>query len=144
MLGGQSLAGCADGAEHVHLASAADRRTLGAADLDDAFAGILEEGGEAGAEAAGAFEYPAAAAGHMRAGEVEKALVAAVVDGGVGGLQEGADGADGCCGEGVAVSIDSDDAVDVFCKHGHAFVVLLRADGRGRRRPGWSHHVAEL
>jgi predicted acyl esterase len=40
--------------------------------------------------------------------------------------------ADGCRGEGVAVSIDSDDAVDVFCKHGHA-VVLLRADGRGRQ-----------
>lgn len=143
VLGGQCLAGRADGVEHVRLASASDRRALGAADLDNTFAGVIEEGGEAGAEAAGAFECPTAAIGHVRAGEVEKALVAAAVGGGVGGLQDGADGADGCCGEGVAVRVDADDAIDLFCEHGHA-VVLLRANGRGRRRPGWSHHVAEL
>ncbi|MEV6021768.1 hypothetical protein [Streptomyces sp. NPDC052036] len=84
-----------------------------------------KEGCEAGAVAAGSFECPAAAARDMRAGEVERALVAAAVGRCVGGLQDGADGADGCCGDGVAVGVDADDALDVFCKHGHA-VVLLR------------------
>ncbi|OIJ95357.1 hypothetical protein BIV23_34980 [Streptomyces monashensis] len=72
----------------------------------------------AGAVTAGSFECPAAAAGYVLAGGLQQASVS----------QDGAYGADGRCGEGVAVGVDSDDAVDVFCKHGHA-VVLLRADG---------------
>ena len=61
----------------------------------------------------------------MQTGEVEKALVAAAMGGCISGLQDGADRADGRCGERVAVGVDTDDAIDVFCKHGHA-VVLLR------------------
>ncbi|MFE5827703.1 hypothetical protein ACFQ7B_38960 [Streptomyces erythrochromogenes] len=49
------------------------------------------------------------------------------VDCGAG--QDGADGADGGCGQGVAAGVNADDAIDLFCEHGHA-VVLLRADDR--------------
>jgi hypothetical protein len=101
---------------------------LGAADLDDAFTSVFEESGEAGAVTAGSFECPAAASGHMLTGELQQAPIPAGVSGCIGGFQDGAYGAHGGCGEGVAVGVDSDDAVDVFCKHGHA-VVLLRADG---------------
>ncbi|GAA5210894.1 hypothetical protein GCM10023323_40320 [Streptomyces thinghirensis] len=98
------------------------------ADLDDLFTGVCEEGGEAGTVAAGPFENPTAPTRNVLMGELQQALVAAGVCGYVGGLQHGADGADGGCGERVTVGVDTDDAVDVFCEHGHA-VVLLRADG---------------
>jgi hypothetical protein len=35
--------------------------------------------------------------------------------------------ADGGCGEGVAVGVDADDAVDQLCQHGHAVVLLVGA-----------------
>lgn len=56
VLGGQGLAGCADGVEHVCLTAAPNGWALGTADFDDAFSGVLEEVGEVGAEAAGSFE----------------------------------------------------------------------------------------
>ncbi|MFG2794858.1 hypothetical protein [Streptomyces sp. NPDC048419] len=54
VLESQGLASCTDGVEHVHVAAAADRWAFGAPELDDAFACVFEEGGEAGAVAAGA------------------------------------------------------------------------------------------
>jgi hypothetical protein len=32
---------------------------------------------------------------------------------------------DGGCGEGVAVGVDADDAIDELCQHGHAVVLLV-------------------
>lgn len=144
VLGGQGLLGGPDGIEHVGLASAPVGSPLGPADLDDMFAGLVKKGRESGTVAADAFQSPAAATGDMFTGEVQQAPVTAGVGRGVCAGQDSADGADGGSREGVAVGVDADDAVDLFCKHGHA-VVLLRGRttvvGVGLE---WSHRVAEL
>ncbi|XER99813.1 hypothetical protein HEP87_56705 [Streptomyces sp. S1D4-11] len=80
----------------------------------------------------------------MLAGEVQQLLVTAGIGRRIGGGEDGADGADGCGGKSVSVRVDADDAIDLFCEHGHAVVLLQGLDDRDRRRPGWSHRVAEL
>ncbi|KPI33195.1 hypothetical protein OV450_6688 [Actinobacteria bacterium OV450] len=124
VLGCQGLLRGPDGVEHVGLASAAVGCPLGPADFDDLFAGLVEEGREAGAIAAGAFQGPAAAARDVLAGEVQQAPVTAGVRRGIGAGQDCPDGTDGRCCEGVPVGIDADDAVDLFCEYGHVVVLL--------------------
>jgi hypothetical protein len=102
---------------------------FGRPDLDDLLACVVQEGRQAGAIASDAFQSPAATAGDVLTSEVEQAAVAAGIGRGIGAGQEGADGTDGSRGEGVTVGIDADDAVNLFCEHGHA-VALLRADDR--------------
>ncbi len=123
VLGGQGLLRGPDGVEHVGLASAVGC-TLGPADLDDLLAGLVEEGREAGAVAADAFQGPASATGDVLAGEVQQAPVTAGIRRGIGAVQDRADGTDGRCREGVSVGIDANDAVDLFCQDGHVVVLL--------------------
>lgn len=124
VFGGQGLTGRADSIEHVGLAPAPDSGALGAADLDNTFTSVFEEGSKSGAVAADAFQCPAPSAGNVLTGEVQQAPVAASVSGCVDGLHDGADRADAGCGESVAVGVDADDAIDLFCEHGHAVVLL--------------------
>lgn len=125
MLADQSFLGRADRIDHVGLAPATDGCALWPADFHDSLAGLVEEGGQASAVAADALQGPAAAAGNVLAGEVQQAPVAAGVGGGVSAGHDRANGADGCGSEGVAVGVDADDAVDLFCEHGHAVVLLM-------------------
>lgn len=94
------------------------------ADFHDVLAGLVEEGGQAGAVAADTFQSPATTAGNVLAGEVQQAPVATSIGGRINAGQNGADRADGCGGEGIAVGVDADDAVDLFCEHSHAVVLL--------------------
>ncbi|MFE0358677.1 hypothetical protein ACFW2I_35090 [Streptomyces nigra] len=100
-----------------------DRLEAGAAGLLDVVGGGGRVDAGPGLDAA-AYRVQAAPAG-----EVQQPPGTAGVGREIGAGQDGADGAGGGCGEGVAVGVDADDAVDVFCAHGHA-VVLLRADDR--------------
>jgi len=137
------LAGGPDGVQRVALGATATGWLLGPANLQDAFAMLLQEPGKAGAEAARPLDRPAAAAGQLGLGEAEQPLLAGRISVGGGVGEHAAEVADGSCGEGVAVGIDADDAVDQLCQHGHA-VVLLGGGGRGRRRLGAGHRAAEL
>jgi hypothetical protein len=58
-------------------------------------------------------------------GEAEQPLVAGRISAGGGVGEHAAEVADGGCGEGVAVGVDADDAVDQLCQHGHAVVLLV-------------------
>jgi hypothetical protein len=59
------------------------------------------------------------------AGEVQQPPVTAGVGRGISAGQDGADGADGGCGEGFAVGVDADDAVDSV-----SMVMRLFSSGR--------------
>src|SRR5215211_4938836 len=77
MVVGERLSGGADCVQGVALGTAAARGPLGPADLHNPLAmGLLQEGGQAGAVAAGALHRPAAPTRHLRLGEVEQAAVA--------------------------------------------------------------------
>jgi hypothetical protein len=106
-------------------------------------AALLQRHRQASAEATGSLDRPQATARNVTVRKVEQLLVARGVGTG-GGLGEyPAEVGDGGRGQGVAVGVDADDAVDKLCQHGHA-VVLLGGGGRGRRRPGRSHRAAQL
>jgi hypothetical protein len=55
-------------------------------------------------------------------GEAEQPLVAGRISAGGGVGEHAAEVADGGCGEGVAVGVDANDAVDQLGQHGHAEV----------------------
>jgi hypothetical protein len=137
------LAGGPDGIQRVALGAAAAGWPLGPGDLDDPLTTLLQHCRQAGAEAARPLDRPAAAAGQVGLGEAEQPLVAGRVGADRGPGQHATEAGDGGRGQGVAVGVDADDAVDRLCQHGHA-VVLLMSDGRGRRRPGRSHRAAQL
>ena len=58
----------------------------------------------------------------MLAGKVHRFLVAVHLWR-VGMREDGTDRGDGGRGQCVAVSVHADDAIDLFCQHGHAVVV---------------------
>jgi hypothetical protein len=80
----ECLAGGPDRVQRVALGTAAGGQPLGTADLHDAFANLVQEHRQAGAEAARPFHRPAATAGDLHASEVEQLLVAGRV--GAGGV----------------------------------------------------------
>jgi hypothetical protein len=96
---------------------------------------LLQHHRQAGAEAARSFHRPTATARQLRLGEVEQLPVADRVGAGGDLSQHAAEVADGGCGEGVAVGVDADDAVDQLCQHGHAVVLLVR--GRPWSASAW-------
>ncbi len=101
MITGQRLAGGADRIELVVLGAVASGRTCGTVDFDGPFAGFEQEGRQAGAEAAAAFDLPHASSGPVPGAEVE----AASVSHGVGGaLHAGEGGAGGCVDDGGGVA----------------------------------------
>ena len=114
MLAGQRFAGGADGVEFVGLGAVTAGRAGGPVDLDDPFAVLEQEGGEPGAEAAGALDRPDPPAGGVQDGEGQDPFVAHRVGGAVqvvddtagGGFDDGGD-------VGVAVGVDADDEVDL-------------------------------
>lgn len=145
MLGGQGFLCRPDRIAHVGLAPATGSGALGSTDFQDLFTCLIEEGGQTLAVAANAFQAPATTAGDVLAGVVQQPpVVATGVGGDISAGRDAANGAHGRSGEGVTVGVEADDAVDLFCEHGHVVVLLHGRDGRGRRRPGWSHRVAEL
>jgi hypothetical protein len=105
------------------------------------FPAVLQEHGQAGAEAARAFHRPNSTTRHRRTSKAQEVLVAGRVGAGGDLSEHAADLGDRGSGQGVAVGVDADDAVNELCQHGHA-VVLLGEGGRGRRRPGRSHRAA--
>jgi len=86
---------------------------------------LLQRRCQAGTEAARSLNRPAAAARQVAVGEAEQLLVAGGV--GAGGClgQHATETGDGGGGQGVAVGVDADDAVDRLCQHGHAVVLLV-------------------
>jgi hypothetical protein len=120
----ERLAGGPYGIQRVALGAGTRGQPLGSADLQDLLAALLQEHRQPGAEAAGSFHRPTPTARNLHAGEVEQLLVADGI-GAHGGLgQHTAEVADGGGGQGVAVGVDADDAVDELCQHGHAVVLL--------------------
>jgi hypothetical protein len=118
------LAGGPDRVQRVALGAAATGWPLGSADLHDLLAVLLQHRRQAGAEAARSLHRPAATARQLRLGEVEQLPVAGRVGAGGDLSQHAAEVADGGGGQGVAVGVDADDAVDELCQHGHAVVLL--------------------
>nr|WP_198682399.1 recombinase family protein [Kribbella sp. VKM Ac-2569] len=112
-------------------------------DLDDPLTTLQQVGGEPGAEAAGALDGPDAAAGCMLVGERDDASVAHGVGCALLLRDNGTRIGDHGCGVGVAVSIDTDDVVDLACQHGHAVPPSVEPD-RCRHRPGCGHRAAGL
>jgi hypothetical protein len=86
------------------------------------FPALLQEHGQAGAEAARSLDRPQATANNVTIREVEQLLVARGVGTGGGVGEDPAEMGDGGRGQGVAVGVDADDAVDELCQHGHAEV----------------------
>jgi hypothetical protein len=115
----ERLAGGPDRVQCVALGAAATGRPLGSADLHDLLAVRLQHHRQAGAEAARSFHRPTATARQLRLGEVEQLPVAGRIGAGGELSQHAAEVADGGGGEGVAVGVDADDAVDELCQHGH-------------------------
>lgn len=120
MLAGQRLTSGAYRVEGVGLATATLGRPLGAADLHHPFAGRLQERRQAGAVAAGSFKGPAAAARDVLAGELQELKVAVGVSGRFDVGEYSTQCTDRGSGQGVAVGIDPDDAIDLLCQRGHA------------------------
>jgi hypothetical protein len=82
-------------------------------------AALLQRHRQARAEATGSLDRPQATARNVTVRKVEQLLVARGVGTG-GGLGEyPAEVGDGGRGQGVAVGVDADDAVDKLCQHGH-------------------------
>jgi hypothetical protein len=115
----KSLAGGPDGVQRVALGAAAAGWPLGSGDLQDLLAVLLQEPRKASAEAARSFHRPAATARQLEQGEVQQPLVAGRVGAGGGPGEHAAEFGDGGGGQGVAVVVDADDAVDELCQHGH-------------------------
>jgi hypothetical protein len=88
-------------------------------DLDDLLTMAKEEGRQPGAEAAGSLDRPAAPPRHLAGPERQQLLVAGGVGGSGGVIQQATDSGDGGGGQGVAVGVDPDDAIDGLCQHGH-------------------------
>ena len=119
MLGDEGVAGNVGGVQGVALGGGAPGRTASAWDLDDLLILVKKKGLQAGAEAAGTLDRPAAPTRQLAGREHQQFWIADGV-GGCGGVhQEAADGGDGRGGQGVAVGVDADDAVDGLCQHGH-------------------------
>ena len=135
------LASGSDGVQRVALGATATGWPLGSAHLDDPLAALLQRHRQASAEATRSLDRPQATARNVTVRKVEQLLVTRGVGTGGGLGEDPAEVGDGGRGQGVAVGVDADDAVDELCQHGHA-VVLLGEGGRGRRRPGRSHRAA--
>jgi hypothetical protein len=107
----RGFASSADRVERVALAAAAGR-PAGPFHLDDPLAAPNQYAGQPGTVAARIFDGEAASAGDMGAREVEQPLVA----GGVGGHdqlpEQATDRRDSRFGQGFAVGVDADDAID--------------------------------
>lgn len=110
----QRFAGCADGVDGVALAATGAVRPLRPGDLDDAFTAPGEVGAQSSAVASGALDGPAAGARGLRAPEVHQLPVPVRVGGDHGFADHGSNPGDGCSGQCVAVSVDTDDGVDGF------------------------------
>jgi len=106
------LAGGPDRVQRVALGTAAAGWPLGPTHLDDLLAVLLQELRQAGAEAARPLDRPAATARNLNAREVEQPLVAGSLGTGGGLGEHPAEVGDGGGGQGVAVGVDADDAVD--------------------------------
>jgi hypothetical protein len=142
MVVAQRLAGGPDGVQRVALGTAASGWPPGSADLHDPLAVLVQPHRQAGPQAAGALDRPAAAAGHLRATQGKQPLVAGRVGAGGGLGQHATQVGDGGGGQGAWVGVDADGRVDLLCQHGHAVVSLVWG-GRGRRRPCRSHRAAQ-
>ena len=115
----EDVTGGSDGVDGVGLGAGAPWRSLGPGDLDQLLAVGAEEGGQARAVAAGALDGPAATAWQLGSGEVEQRLVADGIGTDRGLRQEAADRGEGGGGQGVAVGVDADDAIDELGQGGH-------------------------
>jgi hypothetical protein len=121
----EHLAGGSDRVQRVALGAAAVRWPLGSTHLDDPLTTLLQQRRQAGAEAARSLHRPQAAARNLTVGKAEQLLGAGGVGAGGGLGEHPAEVGHGGRGQGVAVGVDADDAVDQLCQHGHAVVLLL-------------------
>jgi hypothetical protein len=138
------LAGRPDRVQRVALGAAAAGWPLGSTHLEDLLAVLLQEPGKAGAEAARPLHRPAATARQLRVGEVQQPPIARSIGAGGDLGQHATQAGDGGRGQGVAVGVDADDAVDLFCQHGHRGGPPGVGAAVSWCRPGRSHRAAEL
>ena len=106
------LAGGPDRVQRVALGATPGGRPLGPTHFDDLLAVLLQEPCQAGAEAARPLDRPTATTRNLHAREVEQPLVAGSVGAGGELGQHATKAGDGGGGQGVAVGVDADDAVD--------------------------------
>jgi hypothetical protein len=130
MILSEGLMGGADGIQGVALGAGAPRWSLGPADLDHPLALGLQERGQLGAVAAGTLHRPTAPTGHLRSGELEQATIAGRVRADRGLGPQAADRVGGGGGQGVAVGVDADHAVDDAGQPGHRHGSSLSWPGR--------------
>jgi hypothetical protein len=119
------LVGGPDRVQRVAFGAAAVGWPLGSAHLEDLLAVPGQELRQASTKAASPLDRPAPTARQMRLGEVQQPLVASGISAGGGLGQHATQVGEGCGGQSVAVGVDADDGVDLFCQHGHAVVLLV-------------------
>jgi len=135
----QHLTGGADRVQRVGLAAAAGRPG-GPVDLNHPLATVDQHPRQPSAIAAGTFNRKAAATRDMDAGEGAQAPVADCVRGDDQLPKQPTDRGNGGRAQGVAVSIDTDDAVHLVSQRGHA---PSFQEPTGSYRPG-EHRAANL
>jgi hypothetical protein len=109
----ERLASSPDRVQGVALGATASGWPLGpTTHLDDPLAALLQHHRQAGAEAARSLDRPQATAGNLTVGKAEQLLVAHGIGAGGGLGEHPAEVGDGGRGQGVAVGVDADDAVD--------------------------------
>jgi hypothetical protein len=119
MVVGEGLPRGADGVQGLALGPGAPRRPLGPADLHHPLAPGLQEGGQPGAVAASALHRPAAPTGHLHPGKVEQLTVAGPIRADRCLGEQATNRVGGGSGEGVAVGVDANHAVDDGGQPGH-------------------------
>jgi len=122
----QRLTGSTDRVQRVGLGARAAGWPLGSADLDDLLTTLEQEAGQAGTVAAGTLDRPATAPVDLDPGGLQQLVVAGGVGAGRGLAQDATGRGERGGGQGVAMGVDADDAIDGVCQHGHAVVLPRR------------------